>query len=246
MSQAPGSTGSNDLTAESSKRQPRKKPTGLKRRVPLQQLTLPSQPNVAQVDVPGSGPGKENIPPGWIVEPGKDDDHAMPRPGPQHPRHASQRATSAGRATVKPDKAQKRPLARAALGETHGNIIRLPKRPATETTGPHPDAVALRRALRAVIIQRAWRAYVKRRDSDKQWACDVIARWWLRVKATKLPVQNKDIDQIEQTEQFNQSTHPNNAKGGQAKQTQQKPRQKSAGQRRATRQVDGLRRIRRL
>ncbi|KAJ5142655.1 uncharacterized protein N7515_001442 [Penicillium bovifimosum] len=258
MSQAPGNPGSNDPTAESARRQPRMMLSGSTPRVPLRELPRPSQPNAAQVDVPGRGGGKENMPPGRrrFVHSGNDDKHDNPPRGPQRPRRALRTVASTRRPTTKTEKGQKRPLGRVALGEVHGNIIRLPKRQATETLDPDPDVVALRRALRAVIIQRAWRSYVRRRESNapaiaapspkasKEWACEVIARWWRQVKTSKVPAQNKQIQQIDQTGQINQTTYPEYAE--QMKQVEQKPRQKPAGQRPSIRQVDGLRRIRRL
>jgi hypothetical protein len=255
MSQASGSTASNDPKAESTRRQPRKKLSGSTRRVPFQQLLNPSQPNATPVDIPGSGPGKENIPPGWFVDSKNEDKHDTSRLMPQTLRRAPQNATSTTRATAKTEKVQKKAVSRVALGETHGNVVRVPKQLVTETPSPDPDVVALRRALRAVIIQRAWRSFIKRRDFNaraiaaanarKEWACEAIGRWWRRVKVGKVPERTTQIEQTEQTGLLDQTNQKKPVE--QTKQTQRKPLgKKSAGQRPSIRQSDGRRRTRRL
>ncbi|KAJ5617995.1 hypothetical protein N7537_003109 [Penicillium hordei] len=231
--------GINGLKSQHARRQPQ---TSLARstwRAPLQQSVKVLQAGATTVDVPGTGGGKENIPPGFSVIANKKSKSKIHSPVSKMARPAMQNATPRTRVSTKPKKARKEPLKRAALGETRGNVVRVrvPKKiehsPPAETVWVSP----LERTYSAIVIQRTWRSFTERRNKHActiatvrtKLAYEVIARWWRGVKARKLREQTNQVKLMERTEQM--------------------PRRKSAGQRSSVRQNQpnsGRRGIRRL
>jgi hypothetical protein len=124
---------------------------------------------------------------------------------------------------------------RVALGRTQGNVVGVPKKIAHSPPVDNAWASTLKHALSAIVIQRAWRSFIERRNkyaciiatARVELAYEVITRWWRRVKACKLREQTEQVKLMERTE----------------------PRRKSAGQRSSVRQSQhnsGRRGIRRL
>lgn len=201
----------------------------------LQQTLNPPQPTVTTCDVPGTGGGKENMPPGMSTSAknkNKADRPPASKTTRQVPNAPRRRVSTQINATRKQSE-------RVALGETRGNTAAVPKRVADTPASNVPVSLS-KRALSAIVIQRAWRSFLKRRNhhtratvhaiAREEWAHGVIARWWRSVKAGKPREQTETIEQMTQVEQV--------------KQTKTKLR-KSAGQQPA-RQSVGRRGIRRL
>ncbi|KAJ5274970.1 hypothetical protein N7497_005581 [Penicillium chrysogenum] len=207
---------------------------GSTRKAPLQQNFKLFQARATTVNVPGTGGGKENVPPGFPVitnKRSKSEDHS-PVSKMAHPvvQDASLRACMA----TKSKEAQIEPLKRVALGETRGNVVR---RMEPSPPAGNPLASALKQAFSAIVIQRAWRSFIERRNKNAcdiatakvELACEVITRWWHGVKACKLREQKQKAKLAENTEQTS--------------------RRKPASQRRSVRQghqSSGRRGIRRL
>ena len=209
------------------------------RRAPLQQSLKVLQAGATTVDVPGTGGGKENIPPGFSAIANKKGKSKIHSPVSKMAHPAVQNATPRTRITTKPKQTPKEPLKRAALDETRGNVVRIrvskkiEQSPPAETTWASP----LKHVYSAVIIQRAWRSFTERQNKHAcaivtartELAYEVIARWWHSVKARKLREQ---AEQAKLAESIKQT-----------------PRRKSAGQRSSVRQNQpnsGRRGIRRL
>lgn len=196
------------------------------RRAPLQQSLKVLQPGATTVDIPGTGSGKENIPPGFSVITDNKSKSKIHSPMSKMACPAVQNATPRTHIRTKPKQTQKEPPKPVALGETRGNAVRVrvPKKiehpPPAETAWVPP----WKRTYSAVVIQRTWRSFTERRNkhacttvtSRTEFACEVIARWWRCVKARKLREQTNQVKLMERTEQ--------------------RPRRRSAGQRPPARQ----------
>ncbi|KAJ5503581.1 hypothetical protein N7463_006455 [Penicillium fimorum] len=232
-----GNTEVNGRKSQLARRQPQKRLAASPWRAPLQQSFKFLQAGVTTIDVPGTGGGKENIPPGISVNTknkSKLENHA---PISKIARPAVQNATPRARLTTKPKEGRTGPLTRAALGETKGNVVRVPKKIEHSPPADNAWASTLKRAFSAIVIQRAWRSFKERRNKHAydiatvrvELAYEVITRWWRGVKACKLREQTEQVKPKERTEQT--------------------PRRKSAGQRSSVRQShqnSGRRGIRRL
>ncbi|CAG8893134.1 unnamed protein product [Penicillium egyptiacum] len=225
-----GDTEINSLISQRARHQLQKPLAGSTRRSPLQQNLKVIQARATTVDVPGTGGGKENVPPGLsVITNNKSQLEKMARP-------VLQNASFEKHITTKPEEAQIESLKRVALCETRGNVVRVPKRIDHSSPAENPLASALKRACSAIVIQRAWRSFTERRNkyacaiatARTELACDVITRWWRGVKACKLREQTEQVKLMERAEQT--------------------PRRKSAGQRHSVRQgqSSGRRGIRRL
>lgn len=229
----------NGSKSQHARRQPQTLLTRSTQRAPLQQSLKVLQTGATTVDVPGTGGGKENIPPGFSVIANKRSKSKIHSPVSKMARPAVQNATPRTRITTKPKQARKEPLKRAALDETRGNVVRIrvskniKHSPPAETTWASP----LKHAYSAIVIQRAWRSFRERQTKQScaivtprtELAYEVIARWWHGVKARKLREQ---AEQVKLAESIKQT-----------------PRHKSAGQRSSARQNQpnsGRRGIRRL
>ncbi|OQE38982.1 hypothetical protein PENCOP_c007G07501 [Penicillium coprophilum] len=218
------------------RRQPQKPLARPTWRAPLQQSLKVPQAGATSVNVPGTGGGKENIPPGISINTNsksksKLENHVSMS---ERARLGVQNTTCGTRLTMKPKEARTDPPTRVALGKTQGNVIRVPRKI------EHPPPVdsawtsALKRAFSAIVIQRAWRSFKERRDKQTcaiatARAYEVIVRWWRGVKACKLQEQ---VQQVKLKQR-----------------TQETPRQKLPGQRSSVRQShrnSGRRGIRRL
>lgn len=229
----------NGSKSQHARRQPQPLLTRSTRRAPLQQSLKVLQTGVTTVDVPGTGGGKENIPPGFSVIANKTSKSKIHSPVSKMARPAVQNATPRARITTKPKQARKEPLKRAALDETRDNVVRIRVSKKIEHSPPAKTICAspLKHAHSAVVIQRAWRSFTERQNKQlwatvtprTELAYEVIARWWHGVKARELREQAEQVklaDSIKQT-----------------------PRRKSAGQRSSVRQNQlnsGRRGIRRL
>ncbi|KAJ6190840.1 hypothetical protein N7519_000861 [Penicillium mononematosum] len=227
----------NSFKSQRARHQVQKPLAGSTRKAPLQQNFEVVQARATTVDVPGTGGGKENVPPGFSVitnKKSKSEDHS---PVSKMARPVVQNASLRARMTTKSKEAQIEPLKRVALGETRGNVIRAPKKIEPSPPAGNPLASALKRAFSAIVIQRAWRSFTERRNKHAcgiatarvELACDVITRWWRGVKACKLREQKQKAKLAESTEQTT--------------------RRKPASQRRSVRQghqSSGRRGIRRL
>ncbi|KGO75403.1 hypothetical protein PITC_080890 [Penicillium italicum] len=206
------------------RRQPQKPSEGSTRKAPLQQSLKVLQAGVTTVDVPGTGGGKENIPPGFSAIANKKIKSGNHPPVSKIACPAVQNASLKTRITTKPEKVRKSPLKRVALSETRENVVRVPKDIGHLPPAENPSASVLKHAYSAIIIQRAWRSFAERRDrhacaiatARTELACEVIARWWRGVKACKLREQTEQVTPMEKT--------------------QRAPRRKSAGQRSSVRQ----------
>ncbi|KAJ5996108.1 hypothetical protein N7522_007768 [Penicillium canescens] len=134
----------NSFESQIAKRQARKSLAASARRAPLQQNLKVPQVDPAAPDIPGTGGGKENLPPGKFTLP-KDKD---PKSNdiPSKPRVTRRRATNAttnltpatkqprsttvataNQTTIRHRGGQKEPLRRVAFGETQGNADKAPK-----------------------------------------------------------------------------------------------------------------------
>ncbi|KAJ5130135.1 uncharacterized protein N7515_006174 [Penicillium bovifimosum] len=237
----PGDSEINTFRSQRARRQVQKPLAGSTPRAPLQQNFKVAQPMAITVDVPGTGDGKENVPPGFSVitsnNKSKSECHStasrMARPVLQT---TSLRACM----TTKSKEAQPESLKRVALDVTRGR--QSPQKEVTEKfehspPAGNPLASALNRACSAVVIQRAWRSFTERRNKHVcgiatarvKFACEVITRWWRGVKACKLRGQKQMAELAGSTEQMT--------------------RRKPASQRRSARQGNqgsGRRGIRRL
>ncbi|KAJ5455472.1 hypothetical protein N7475_010593 [Penicillium sp. IBT 31633x] len=241
----------NSLKTRAVRRQPRKPLTGSARRTPLQQISTPPQPGANTIDRPGTGGGKENVPPGMYPNTktkSKSDQlrlvSTMPRQAPS-PRN---------RMMTSPKEVREELAKRVSLGQSQVNRVRAPK-PSGTTPACTTRASLSKRSLSAIIIQRAWRSFVQRRNDHAhtvaiakvraQWACDVIARWWRSIKVSKLRGQIEQTERIQeiklskQTEQL-EGTDQTEERTGKPKPKNQKVRRQSA------RQSSGRRGIRRL
>ncbi|KAJ5788665.1 hypothetical protein N7457_003655 [Penicillium paradoxum] len=244
MSQISQPTEFTSPKAQSTRRQLRMPLTGSPRRAPLQQTLNPPQPGVTTIDVPGRGGGKENIPPGRPTEAKGKNKSDDPPLVPGMTRRVVQNATPRKPATSKTKETCKVP-GRVALGETRGNIVRVPQKQVRDTPARDSRISRAKRTLSAVVIQRAWRSYAQRRNDHvrasaiakvkTEWACEVITRWWRMVKVRKLRQEAEQMEQMEQPQQIEQVKH-----------TKQKPRCQSAAQRTPVRKSCGRRGIRRL
>lgn len=229
----------NGLKSQHARRQPQTPLTRSTRRAPLQQSLKVLQAGATTVDVPGTGGGKENIPPGFSIVANKKSKSKIHSPVSKMAHSAVQNATPRTRITAKPKQSRKEPLKRAALDETRGNVFRIrvskniEHSPPAETTWASP----LKHAYSAVVIQRAWWSFKERQNKHAraivtprtEWAYEVIARWWHSVKSRKLREQ---AEQVKLAESIKQT-----------------PRRKSAGQKSSVYQnqpKSGRRGIRRL
>ncbi|KAJ5400967.1 hypothetical protein N7465_011456 [Penicillium sp. CMV-2018d] len=229
----------NGSKSQHTRRQPQTSLARSTRRGPLQQSLKVLQAGATTVDVPGTGGGKENIPPGLSAVANEKSKSKIHSPVSKMAHTAMQNATPRIRITTKPKQARKEPLKRAALDETRGNVVRIrvskniEHSPPAETTWASP----LKHAYSAIVIQRAWRSFTERQNKHAcaivtarmELAYEVIARWWHSVKARKLREQ---AEQVKLAESIKQT-----------------PRRKSAGQRSSVRQNQpnsGRRGIRRL
>ncbi|KAJ5791809.1 uncharacterized protein N7518_008820 [Penicillium psychrosexuale] len=223
--------------SQHTRRQPQKPLTGSTRRAPLQQNLKVFQAGATTLDKPGTGGGKENIPPGFSVITNKKSKSENHSPVSKMARPAVQNATLRTRITTKPNEAQIEPMKRVTMSETRGNAVRVPKKiehsPPTETPRPLP----LKHVFSAIVIQRKWRSFTERRNKRAcaiatvrmELAYEVITRWWRGVKACRLREQTEQVKLMERTEQT--------------------PRRKRASQRSSVRQSQhnsGRRGIRRL
>ncbi|CAG8144541.1 unnamed protein product, partial [Penicillium nalgiovense] len=200
----------NSFRSQRARHQVQKPLGGSTHKAPLQQNFKVVQERATTVDVPGIGGGKENVPPGFSVianKKSRSEDHSpvskMARPVVQN---ASLRACM----TTKSKEAQIEPMKRVALGETRGNVVRVPKKIGSSPPAGNPLASASRRAFSAIVIQRAWRSFKERRSKHAcdiatprvEMACEVITRWWRDVKACKLREQKQKVKLAESTEQL--------------------------------------------
>ncbi|KAJ5964141.1 uncharacterized protein N7479_004017 [Penicillium vulpinum] len=214
----------NSFKSQFARRLLQKPLAGSTRRAPLQQSLKVLQAGATTVDIPGTGGGKENIPPGIFVNinnKSKSENHLLVS---KIARPAVQNAILRTRITARPKEERKGPLKRVALVETRGNVVRVPKNIEYSPPFNNDRASALKRTFSAIVIQRAWRSFIKQRDEHAcaiataraALAYEVITRWWRSVGACKLQ---------EPTEQMKLQERP-----------EQPPRRKSAGQRSVVRQ----------
>ncbi|KAJ5206708.1 hypothetical protein N7472_003156 [Penicillium cf. griseofulvum] len=176
----------NSFKSQLARYQPQKPLAGT-RRAPLQQNFKPLQAGATTADVPGTGGGKENIPP-WT---------SIARPAVQNDTLR----------TSKPKDGREKPLVRVALGKTQGNVVRVPKKIEHSPLVDNAWASTLKRAFSAIVIQRAWRSFTERRNkyacaiatARVELAYEVITRWWRGVKACKLREQTEQVKLIERT-----------------------------------------------
>ncbi|KGO43172.1 hypothetical protein PEXP_029190 [Penicillium expansum] len=232
-----GKTEIGSFKSQRTRRQPQKPLAGSNRRAPLQQNLKVLQAGATIVDVPGTGGGKENIPPGFSVINNKKSKSGNHSPVSKMARPTMQNSTFRTHITAKPKEPRKDPLKRVALGETRVNAVGVPKKIGHPPPAENPSASALKHAFSAIVIQRAWRSFTERRNkyacaiatARTESACEVITRWWRGVKACKLREQTEQVKLMAKT--------------------QHTPRRKSAGQRSSVRQNQpnsGRRGIRRL
>ncbi|KAJ5976894.1 hypothetical protein N7501_000236 [Penicillium viridicatum] len=229
----------NGSKSQHARRQPQTPLARSTRRAPLQQSLKFLQAGATTFDVPGTGGGKENIPPGFSAIANEKSKSKIHSPVSKMAHPAMQNATPRTRITTKPKQARKEPPKPVALDEARGNVVRIrvskniEQPPPAETTWASP----LKHVYSAVIIQRAWRSFTERQNKHAcaivmartELAYEVIARWWRSVKARKLREQ---AEQVKLAESIKQT-----------------PRRKSAGQRSSVRQNQpnsGRRGIRRL
>jgi hypothetical protein len=202
----------NSFRSQRARRQVQKPLAGSTRKAPLQQNFKIVQAKATTVDVPGTGGGKENVPPGFSViaiKKSKSEDHS---PVSKMARPVVQKASLRACMTTKSKEAQIEPLKRAALVGTRGRQSpqkEVPKKVELSPPAGSPLASALKRAFSAIVIQRAWRSFTERRNklacgiamARVELACEAITRWWRGVKACKLREQKQKAKLAESTEQ---------------------------------------------
>ncbi|KAG0153324.1 hypothetical protein PDIDSM_5175 [Penicillium digitatum] len=232
-----GKTEIGSFKSHCARRQPQKPLAGSTRRAPLQEDVKVLQAGAATVDVPGTGGGKENVPPGISVIANNNCKSENYSSESKMARLGGRNVTLSTRIKSNPKVTRSPPLKRVTLGETRGNIVTVPKKKEHAPPAENPSVSALKHAHSAIAIQRAWRSFVERRNKHvcamamvrTEFACEVIARWWRGVKACKLREQTEQVKVLGRT--------------------QQTSRRKSAGQRSSVRQTQhnsGRRGIRRL
>ncbi|CAI7622367.1 unnamed protein product [Penicillium glandicola] len=199
---------SKDAGVNSFRCQPQKALAGSERRAPLQQNLKALQAGATTVDVCGTGGGKENIPPGISVKTNNRSKSENHSPMSKMARPAVQNAPLRTRITTKSKEVPKERLKRVALGGTRGNIVRVPKKIEHSPPAEHPWASTLKHVVSAIVIQRAWRSFSKRRNehacaittAKAELAYEVITRWWLGVKAYRLRENTEPMKPMERTE----------------------------------------------
>ncbi|KAJ5374202.1 hypothetical protein N7517_006208 [Penicillium concentricum] len=204
-----GNNEANSFKSQLARRQPQKPLARSTWRAPLQQSLKVLQAGATTVDVPGTGGGKENIPPGISANTNNKSKMENHAPMSKIARPVVQNTTPRTRIITKPKEVRKEPLMRVAPGKAQGNVVRVPKKIEFSSSLDNAWASALMRAFSAIVIQRAWRSSKERRNKH---ACDiatvrveaayeVITRWWRGVKACKLQEQTEQVKLKERTEQ---------------------------------------------
>ncbi|KAJ5550658.1 hypothetical protein N7535_001396 [Penicillium sp. DV-2018c] len=199
--------------SERAKRQMQNSSAGSTRRAPLQQNSKVVQARATTVDVPGTGGGKENVPPGSSIitnNKTKSEYHltvsSMARP-------VLRNTTLRECIATKTKEGRTAPLERGGSSESRDG--QHPQKAVFEKVEPSSPAVipstpALKRAFAAIVIQRAWRSLTERRNMHEcgittarvRFACTVITRWWRGVKACKLRGQKQQAELAVSTEQI--------------------------------------------